>query len=150
MATVALITRQEFYDLGLPGEAVRGASNELIDAGILAASGTATSFLRKRYKPPFTYVGGEVKRVVANLAQYEILSRHGFRPGSGNEEIAEKRHDDALAWLKLAARGEVEADITDSSDDVDEEGPLASSDTPISFRFVTGKRRTAGPCCDDE
>lgn len=148
MATQALVTRQDLFRLGLPGDALAGLPNEFIDSILLAASGIAISYLRKRYMPPYVTVGEDVKRAVINIAQFEILSRRGFRPGSGNDEIAQIRYDQAIDWLKQAAIGLVECDIEDSTPPDDEQGPLSNS-APLTSFSMTTNRRVGNTCCDD-
>ncbi len=148
MATQALVTRQDLFRLGLPGDALTGLPNEFIDSILLAASGIAISYLRKRYMPPYVSVGEDVKRAVVNIAQFEILSRRGFRPGSGNDDISVIRYDQAIAWLKMAASGDVECDIVDSTPPDDEQGPLSCS-APLTSFSMTTTRRGGGSCCDD-
>ena len=65
-----------------------------------------------------------------------------------NNEIAIDLRDQSLAWLKLLARGEIEADIVDSTPDTDEEGSLSDSDEPISFRMTTGSGSSGSGCCE--
>lgn len=143
-----LITRAEFIDQTIPGDAFDGLSDATIDAALVWASGVALSYLRKRYKPPLVSWGEELKSAVGEIAQWKLLARRGIRPGSGNNEIAEKRYDDAIAWLRDVAKGLVEVDCVDSTPSVEEDGSQAASDTPISFRMTTGPRGNGG-CCDE-
>lgn len=134
----AYLTNAEFLDQTIPGDAFTGLDATTITAAILWGSATADSYMRKRLKLPLISWGQELRSAVGELVQFKLLSRRGFRPNSGNDEIAVKRYDDVIAWFKLVARGEVEIDCVDSTPDVDEEGALTSSDEPMSWRNVTG------------
>ena len=143
------LTRTEFLDQSLPAGVIDGLSNETIDAALVWASRQADSYLSKRHTLPLVSWDEDLKALVGDLAQYRLLSRRGFRPGSANDQIAVKRYDDAIAWLRDLAKGNCElANVEDSSEPVDEDGPLlATSDsTTKTFTYNTG-RRTSG-CCE--
>jgi phage gp36-like protein len=145
------LTRAEFLDQTIPADVVSGLSTATIDAALVWASGVASSYLRKRYSLPLVSWGEELKSAVGELAQWKLFGRRGVRPGSGNNEIAEKRYDDAIAWLRDLAKGLVELECVDSTPELDEDGPLsASGEEPMSFRMVTGPRGSgSGGCCDE-
>lgn len=148
MAT-AYLTRAEFLDQTIPGDVISGLADATIDKALLWASGVADSYLRKRYALPLVSWGEDLRSAVGELAQWKLFGRRGVRPGSGNNEIAEKRYDDAVTWFRDVAKGLVEIECVDSTPLVDENGSLATSDEPLSFRFTTGSNRYRGPCCDE-
>ncbi len=141
------LTRVEFLDQTIPGDAFDGLADATIDTALVWASAVAASYLRKRYKMPLISWGEELRSTVGELAQWKLLGRRGIRPGSGNNEMAEKRYDDAVAWLRDASKGLVEVECVDSTPDLEEDGPQSASDAPLSFRFITGKTGTG--CCDE-
>ena len=148
---MAYLTVDELKAQIVPGDALTGISDPQILAVIEYASSLADSYFRKRYTLPFVSYGFDIKLNVGNLAQFFLMSRRGFRPGSGNDDIAVKRYDDAVKWLVMVAKGEVETSGVDSTE-VDEDGSLAASETAANFRFNTGRRHCSdeNSCCDGE
>lgn len=142
------LTRTEFFDLIIPADALEGLSNTQVDSVLVWASGLAAGYVAKRYKLPLITWGEELKLNVGKLAQYELFKRHGFRPGSGNDQTSKDSHDEAMDWLRDISKGLTELACVDSTPTLEEDGPLSASDTPMSFRFTTGTGR--GGCCDDE
>ncbi len=148
MSAQQFLTRTEFVDQIIPGDALDGLTNAQIDAVLVWASGLAAGYFKKRYKMPLISWGEEVKLNVGKLAQYELFNRHGFRPGSGNDQTSKDRFDEAMSWLRDISKGLAELDCVDSTPDVDEDGTQSEGDEPMSFRFNTGRNRTG--CCNDE
>jgi phage gp36-like protein len=143
------LSRSEFVDQSLPAGVIDGLSNETIDNALIWASRQADSYLSKRYTLPLVSWDEDLKALVGDLAQYRLLARRGFRPGSGNDQTSRMRYDDAIAWLRDFAKGNCElANIEDSTVTVDEDGPLiATSDIDTkTFTFNTGRR--SGLCCE--
>lgn len=141
MAGQAYITNEEFGSQALPGDSFASLSAGEITRAIVWASSTADSYLRKRYTLPLVSWSEDLKSVVCDLAQYKLLSRRGFKPGSGQDQIAVKRYDDAILWLRSASSGSVEVDCVDSTPEVDEDGSLSASLPPVNFSMTTGVRR---------
>lgn len=138
---MAYLTRVQFLDQSIPGDAFSGLTDQQIDDALSWASDEADSYLGKRYQLPLISWGNDLRRKTGELAQYYLLSRRGFRPNSGNDEIAIKRYDDAIKWFRDVSNGVVVlASTVDSSPLLDEEGPLASSEPKTSFRTFTGRR----------
>ncbi len=151
MSAQQFLTRAEFLDQTIPADAIDGLSNSTIDAALVWASGVAGSYLRKRYKLPLVSWCEELKSAVGELAQWKLFGRRGVRPSSGNNEMAEKRYDDAILWLKDIAKGLCELDCVDSTPTLEEDGPLAEAgEEAPSFRFNTGTGNNNGGCCSDE
>lgn len=146
MASPPYLTAQEFLNQTIPGSVFRDMGTPLIEEGISWASDTADSYLRKRFKMPLVSFGNDIKRAVANIAQYELMARRGFRPDAGQDQIIVKRNDDAVAWLRDVSKGLCECSAVDSTFD-DEDGPLASSAPAGDFSMTTGRRCECG-CCD--
>lgn len=137
------LTKQEFLDQTIPGDAFAGLTDQQINDALLWASKIADSYLRKRHTLPLVSFGEDLKSNVGDLAQWRLLSRRGIRPGSGNNELAKDRYDDALAWFVRVSKGDVEIECVDSTPDVDEGGSLADSDLANDWRITTGPRPDA-------
>lgn len=133
----AYIDEEYFASVSLPSDALTDLEEGDVENAIEAASRTVDSYLRKRFSLPLVSWGNDVSQAVADLAQYNLLSRRGFRPNSGNDEIVVRRRDDAVKWLENVARGLVEPDIVDSTPELDEEGSLAHSDNAVSMQWNT-------------
>lgn len=139
------VTEQEFLDLGLPIEALSKLTTQQIEAALSYASRFADSYFVKRYPVPLVTYGEDVKRIIIDIAQYDLMAYRGFRPGSGADEIIVKRRDDALDWLKLVARKEVEpTSVTEATPEI--AAPLSSSDNVVSWDFQTRSRKGNGGC----
>lgn len=139
-------TETDFSLLGLPNEALYNVDTFVIDAALAAASRTVDSYLAKRYPVPLATWGDDITRIVVDLAQYDILARRGFRPGSGADEIVVKRREDAIEWLKLVSKKVVEpTNITEAAPEI--ASPLASTAPPTNWRFNTRSNRGEGGCC---
>src|SRR5258706_16340931 len=119
---MAYLTQAECLDQAIPADAFATLSPTTIDKALLWASTIADSYLGKRYSLPLTAWGEDLKAMVGDLAQYRLLSRLGFRPNSGNDEIAVKRYDDAVKWLQSVSKGDAAlAGAVDATPAVDEE-----------------------------
>ena len=133
-------TPTKFYDQLLPPEALDGLGGTSTVQGALdIAAGRVNSFLKKRYTLPLTSWGEDLEYAELCLAQFQLISRRGFSPQSESDKNAKELKDEAITWLKLVAKGEVEPDeIADSTPDLDEAGPLADSSSPVGFDYFTG------------
>ena len=138
----AYLTRTEFLDQTIPGEAFTGLTSSQIDDALTWASSIADGYLDKRYSLPLIEpYPTAIKSIVGDIAQLALMSRRCFRPNSGNEEIAQTRRDNAMKMLLDISRGDASlAGAIDSTPDLDEEGPLASSENKTSFSMTTGRR----------
>jgi phage gp36-like protein len=133
------VTVAELARLGVPGDAYSGLPNEQINSALAAASDIADSYLNKRYTLPLVSWRDDLRLRVAQIASKNLMASRGFRPGSGNDEVAVDAEKQAIAWLKDIARGDAElAGAVDSTPDVDEAGALTASDEPMSWRMTTG------------
>ncbi len=143
------LTKDEFLAQTIPGEAFEGLTDDQINKALSWASSKADSYLRKRYNLPMVSWGDDLREAVGMLAAYQLCRRVGFRPSSGYNEELKDANDEAIDWLLNVSKGLVEIEGADSTPLVDENGSLATSDPPLSFRFQTGVGRNRGPCCDD-
>ncbi len=133
------VTKDEFLDQGIPGEAFSGLSDSTINAALMWASSVADAHLRKRHTLPLLSWGDDLRAIVTDVASWRLLKRHGFNPASGSDAAVVKAYDDAINTLRDVAKGLVELEVVDSTSTLDEEGPLAgSSAEKTSFQFYTG------------
>jgi phage gp36-like protein len=132
------VTRTEFADQGLPAEALTGLSNATIDEALVWASSVCDMYLRKRHKLPLVAWEEDLRALVCDLAAWRILKRKGFNPNAPAHQAIVKSYDEAILTLKDLVKGLIELGVTDSSPDLDEEGPLAAFDTAPDFRYFTG------------
>jgi phage gp36-like protein len=136
----AYLTNAEFLAQTIPGAAFSQLTSQQITDAILWASSTADSYLRKRYTLPLISWGVDLKRAVGKIVALDLLTRNGFRPGSGNDEIAVMQNDAAIKWLRDVSTGVVELDCVDSTPDADEQGSLADSSPRVNWTQTTGPR----------
>lgn len=95
---------EDLASLGLHLNAQAGISSANITAALEAASRLADSYLQARYRLPLASWGQDLRRCVAILAAYDIMSVRGFAP-EGADEHLRLRAEDATRWLEGIARG---------------------------------------------
>jgi phage gp36-like protein len=135
---VTYITDAELLSLGLPGAALSVVASATRDQARVAASDEASGYLKKRFSLPIVAWGSDLKRKVADIAAYDLMTFRGFDPGSESGALIVKRRDDAVLWLRDVAKGIVEpTDIEDTTASVDEQSPLVSSDTGAGWAWPT-------------
>lgn len=141
----AYLTQAEFLDQTIPGAAFTGLTSTQVNTALEWSSRFADSYLIKRYALPLVSWGSDLKSAVGSIAQYELLSRRGFRPDSGNDIVSKDRRDAAVLWLRDVSNGIAGlAEVVDSTPGLDEEGPLGASQAKTSFSMTTGRH------CDTE
>jgi phage gp36-like protein len=141
LASQQYVVEQDFFDLTLPQATFGNLTDIQINKALLWASAQADGFLNKRFALPLVDWSEDLEQAVADIAAYRLMKRRGFRPDSGNDITIADAHKDALDWLLKVSRGDVvPAGIVDSTPAVDEEGSLATSNKPLSFRTFTGGR----------
>lgn len=90
-------------------EVVWGAINNMAPSVILdklaSASATAESYLSSRYTLPFLSYGQDFKRVVFDIAVYDLLSERGMSL-DGSDANFRARYKDAIDWLKRVNSGQ--------------------------------------------
>lgn len=131
-------TRDDLARGGLRAAALSGVSTADQDAALVAASGEADGYLAKRYLMPLVAWGDDLRRRVVHIATFDLLATRGYAPASGVDPLVAKRYDDAILWLRDAARGLVEPQgIVDSTPEIDEAAPLVSSDDAAGWAWPT-------------
>jgi len=109
-------TVDDLAQLGLKKLATAGISDGDLNAALVAASETADSYMRAQFRLPLTSWGADLRRHVAMLAAWDILSaQRGFNPDSPANEIWLARYEQALSWFKDVSRGIVSPNIVDST-----------------------------------
>lgn len=101
----------DLYTYGAPSSAFGTLTDAEREAGIEAASAEADSALRARGPLPLTRWGNDLKLKVIVIAAYELMCRAGFNPNAGSDVNYRLRAEDARAWLKAVARGEMHPDV---------------------------------------
>lgn len=136
--SVTYITDAELLAMGVPTAALTAVAVGTRDTARKAASDKASSYIKKRFTLPLLAWGEDMKRAVAHLASYDLMSYRGLDPASESGVLIIKRYDDAVLWLRDVAKGVVEpTDILDSTAEVDEQAPLVSSDTAAGWAWPT-------------
>lgn len=90
-------------------------------AALDSASTVADGYLRSRFTLPLIPSGTaplwpvDLVSAVCRIAYYTLLSARGFNPEQGSDSNIRSRYNDAMAWLKDVAKGNVTPMVTDSS-----------------------------------
>ena len=109
-------TETNLADYGLPSTALTSLTTAQKNAFLTQASATIDTYLRAHHTlpisgevgPPNTYPGELVEACVA-IAAWRILVFRGFNPDQF-DEVYRTRYEDAMAWLRDAAKGLVNLD----------------------------------------
>lgn len=79
------------------------ADAELVERALADATAEIDSYLAGRYTLPLPTVPAVLVRLACDMAVYRITSEYG----AGLTEERRQRYEDAVAWLKRAASGDV-------------------------------------------
>lgn len=121
--------RDDLARLGLKKLATAGLSDVDLDAALVAASALADGYLRGQFHLPLLRWGADLRRHVAMLAAWDILSaQRGFNPDAPGGDIWLARHDQAMDWLKDVSRGVVTPDVEDSTPTRRDGAPRVATD----------------------
>jgi phage gp36-like protein len=77
-----------------------------------SASEVVDSYLRDRYRLPLSAWGVDIIRTTALIAVYDLLVVRGYNPSAGADVNVRLRYEDALKWLQMVARQEIQANVT--------------------------------------
>lgn len=125
---MAYATTSDLYRLALRQAALSGIPAAEQDAALEAASCVADSYLQARYQLPLAAWDDDLRRAVAIIAAYDLLSGRGFAP-EGSDEHVRLRYEDALRWLRDVSTGVVTpVGIVDASPTASNEGIRAVTD----------------------
>lgn len=107
---------QEISLYGIPAPALQGFPPEQIAMACLSASSEADGYLGLAFTLPITKWDTDLRRHVACMAVYDLLSARGFEPDSGKDMLIPMRRNDAIAWLKRISDGKLRPPgLTDST-----------------------------------
>lgn len=132
------VTIAELSRLGIPGDAYSGFTDDILNGALLAASGDADKYLRKRYGLPLVSWNDDLRLLVAKIASANLMRTRGVRVG-GLDQAALDMEQAAKDELIQIARGLLEIDCVDTTPDTDEMGAQVRSDKPLNWRFTTGR-----------
>ena len=122
MAQYADVT--DLARLGLRQLATAGLSPDDLNAALLAASELADGYLRAQYQLPLVSWGSDLRRHVAMIAAWDILSaQRGFNPDSPGDQIWIARYQQAMQWFKDVANGLISPNIVDSTPQIRDGAP---------------------------
>jgi phage gp36-like protein len=115
-------TPSDLYRLALRAPALNGISSADQNQALEAASRVADSYLQARYQLPLAAWDYDLRRAVAIIAAYDLLSGRGFAP-EGSDEHVRLRYEDAIRWLRDVSLGVVTpVGIVDASSATPDEG----------------------------
>ncbi len=103
-----------------------------VEAALATAASTAEGYLRTRYTMPLTETPDALKRVVIDLAVYNLAADAGSAT-----EMQESRNKAAIAWLRDVAAGRV--NLTAGTPDGTRPRPIVKTGAPR--RFTRDKMR---------
>jgi phage gp36-like protein len=86
--------------------ALAGVREQDQDAALERASALADSYLAQRYPVPLARWGGDLLRVVCDVAAYDLLTQKPINVPA-EPWTPRVRYEDALRWLDRVARGEL-------------------------------------------
>lgn len=89
-------TPQQFYDLGLPNDAVSEMDDVQIEEFLEASAGVMDAFLASQYDVPIQTTSNFLVRINVDLAACDILNWRGYNPEEGDEVYKER----CAMWMK--------------------------------------------------
>jgi len=133
-AHVTYATPADLAALGLPAAALSAPVTPSIQGSILLNNTSLIeSYVRGRYKLPFSAVPGELKAACAAISAYDVLVWRGFNPDEYDSNFKIKRDfyvgsDHMKGWLDRLAAGAVSIDAElDATPDQREGAPKIRS-----------------------
>lgn len=103
---MAYATAADLARLALPARALTGIPLDDQNAAIDAASAVADGYLAARYTLPLLAWGEDLKRAVSLMAAYDLMTRRGYSPEGGDEQLR-LRYEDAIRWLEQVGKGTI-------------------------------------------
>jgi phage gp36-like protein len=121
-AHVLYATSRDLVRHGLKQETLNNIDPDTLADTLLGASDEADGYLGGGYTLPLTAWSEDLRKHVAKMASYDLMSVNGFRP-TGFDELIVKGRDDAVSWLSKIMAGKLEPPgIVDSTVEVFEAG----------------------------
>lgn len=131
------VTKEEFFESGLPESFFEDVADATVDGAIAKASSIVDSYLRKRHTLPISNYGQDLKDATCALAAHRILVYRGFSVESRADMAIIDASKEARAWLRDVAKGLCEIEGVDATPDLDENGPIVSQGTENRSRLWT-------------
>lgn len=103
---MAYATAADLARLGLSAKALTGIPLADQDAALAAASAVADGYLAARYTLPLLAWGDDLKRAVSLIAAYDLMTRRGYSPEGGDEQLR-LRYEDGVKWLEQVGKGAI-------------------------------------------
>jgi phage gp36-like protein len=100
-------TKAEFDVHGIRPASIPPAITEAeVVAKIIAASGTADSYLNSHFRTPLTSWGVDLTQAVCAIAAYELVaSLLIFQPEASANQVMTERKNAAIRWLEQVSAG---------------------------------------------
>lgn len=95
----------DLVTFGMPAVALARFSAATQAAACLASSDEAAGYLASAYTLPIVSWDQDLRKAVACLAVYDLLSSNGYEPDSGKDSVVETRRNNSVSWLKRVADG---------------------------------------------
>jgi phage gp36-like protein len=92
---------------GLPASALEGIPAAVLADFCLAASEEASGYLASAYTLPLANWGTDLRKHVARMVAYDVMSWRGYDPDSGKDDLLSKNRDMAIEWLNRVANGKL-------------------------------------------
>jgi phage gp36-like protein len=103
-----LATPTDLAQLGVNAAALKGIAEPDLLKALSAASARALGYLRRQYFVPLTAWGDDLRQAVCAIAAWLVVSaRRGFNPELGGDQALRTNYEDAVAWLRAVAAGEI-------------------------------------------
>jgi phage gp36-like protein len=90
-----------------PAKASESVARDVMASACLAATEEAMTYLKGRFTPPILSWGMDLTKHVAKMAGFDVMSHRGFQPG-GFDELIVKGRDDAIAYLKMVQKNDLQ------------------------------------------
>lgn len=103
---MAYATAADLARLALPARALTGILLADQDAALDAASALADGYLAARYTLPLLAWGDDLRRTVSLIAAYDLMTRRGYSPEGGDEQLR-LRYEDGMKWLEQVSKGTI-------------------------------------------
>lgn len=111
------VLTSEIATYGGNTDAIASISDPDQQAALDAASDTADSYMRGRYRLPLvSFDDAALKRAVVSIAFYDMLSTRGFNPQTGADSNIAMRNMDAIAWLVRVQKQEAHPNVVPAAD----------------------------------
>lgn len=112
-----LLTPDDRIRLGIRGGAIPDATTQQRDEACIAATGEACRYIYPRYIKPLIRWEDDLRKLVAAIADWILISNRGFAPNQAPDETGYRIvYEDAVTSLKAIAKREQMLDCQDSSE----------------------------------